>query len=108
MKQKVDTLLRKEAIKVIPPRDREAGFYSHYFIVMKNGGLSPIRDLKLLRRSVMRLKYMMLTINQVVSQIKSEYWFVTIDLKDAYFLISILPQHRKFLRFAFRGKAYQY
>ncbi|KAI2646582.1 enzymatic polyprotein [Labeo rohita] len=55
-----------------------------------------------------RLKFKMLTINQVVSQIRSEDWFVMIDLKDAYFHVSILPQHRKFLRFAFRGKAYQY
>ncbi len=28
--------------------------------------------------------------------------------KDAYFHVSILPQHRKFLRFAFGGEAYQY
>lgn len=33
---------------------------------------------------------------------------MTIDLKDAYFHIKILPQHRKFLRFAFGGEAYQY
>ncbi|KAI2645709.1 Gag-Pol polyprotein [Labeo rohita] len=39
---------------------------------------------------------------------KSEDCFLTIDLKDAYFHVSILPQHRKFLRFAFRGEAYQY
>ncbi|KAI2645737.1 enzymatic polyprotein [Labeo rohita] len=50
----------------------------------------------------------MLTINQVVSQIRSEDWFVTVDLKDAYFHVSILPQHKKFLRFAFTGKAYKY
>ncbi len=56
----------------------------------------------------MRLKFKMLTFKQVMSLIRSEDWFVTIDLKDAYFHISILPQHRKFLRFAFRGKAYQY
>ncbi|KAI2647549.1 Transposon Ty3-G Gag-Pol polyprotein [Labeo rohita] len=56
----------------------------------------------------MKLKFRMLTLKQVVSQIRSEDWFVTIDLKDAYFHVSILPQHRKFLRFAFRGKAYQY
>ncbi len=35
------------------------------------------------------------TLKQVVSQIRSEDWFVTIDLKDAYFHISILPTHRK-------------
>ncbi|KAI2651801.1 Transposon Ty3-G Gag-Pol polyprotein [Labeo rohita] len=85
MEQEVETLLRKEAIEVVPPQDGESGFYSRYFIVpKKDGGLRPILDLRLLNRSVMRLKFKMLTINQVVSQI------------------------RKFLRFAFRGEAYQY
>ncbi|XDV36609.1 hypothetical protein PO909_006355 [Leuciscus waleckii] len=42
------------------------------------------------------------------SQIQSEDWFVTIDLKDTYFHVSIHPHHRKFLRFAFGGEAYQY
>ncbi len=94
---------------MIPPLDRESGFYSQYLIVpKKDGGLHPILDLWLLIRSVMRLKFKMLTVKQVVSQIRSEDWFVTIDLKDAYFHVSILPSHRKFLRFAFRGKAYQY
>ncbi len=90
---------------MVPPHDTESGFYSRYFIVpKKDGGLRPILDLRRLSCSVMRLKFRMLTIKQVMSQIR----FVTIDLKDAYFHISILPQHRKLLRFAFRGKAYQY
>ncbi|KAI2651994.1 Transposon Ty3-G Gag-Pol polyprotein [Labeo rohita] len=109
MEQEVATLLRKEAIEVVPPHERESGFYSRYFIVpKKDGGLRPILDLRLLNRSVKRLKFKMLTIKQVVSQIGSEDWFVTIDLKDAYFHVSILPHHRKFLRFAFRCEAYQY
>ncbi|KAI2661423.1 Transposon Ty3-G Gag-Pol polyprotein [Labeo rohita] len=86
MEQEVATLLRKEAIEVVPPQFRESGFYSRYFIVpKKDGGLRPILDLRLLNRSVMRLKFRMLTVRQVVSQIRSEDWFVTIDLKDAYF-----------------------
>ncbi|KAI2647437.1 Transposon Ty3-G Gag-Pol polyprotein [Labeo rohita] len=85
IEQEVDTLLSKEAIEVVPPHDRESGFYSRYFIVpKKDGGLRPILDLRLLNRSVMWLKFRMLTVSQVVSQI------------------------RKFLRFAFRGEAYQY
>ncbi len=109
LEQEVSSLLRKEAIEVVPPLDRESGFYSRYFIVpKKDGGLRPILDLRLLNCSVRRLKFRMLTVKQVVSQIRSEDWFVTIDLKDAYFHISILSSHRKFLRFAFRGKAYQY
>ncbi|KAL0187573.1 hypothetical protein M9458_014672, partial [Cirrhinus mrigala] len=109
MEQEVDTLLRKEAIEVVPPHDRESGFYSRYFIVpKKDGGLRPFLSLRQLNRSVMWLKFRMLTVSQVVSQIRSEDWFVTIDLKDVSFHVSILSQHRKFLRFAFRGEAYQY
>ncbi len=94
MERDVDTLLRKEAIEVVPPCEREYEFYSQYFIVpKKEGGLRPIYDLHRLNRSVMRLKFKMLTLRQVVSQIRSEDWFVTIDLKDAYFHISILPTH---------------
>lgn len=35
-------------------------------------------------------------------------WFAAIDQKDAYFHVSILPRQRPFLRFAFKGQAYQY
>ncbi len=63
---------------MVPPLDRESGFYSRYFIVpKKDGGLHPILDLRLLNRSVMCLKFKMLTVKQVVSQIRSEDWFVT-------------------------------
>ncbi|KAL0166722.1 hypothetical protein M9458_038566, partial [Cirrhinus mrigala] len=93
MEQEVETLLRKEAIEVVPPHDRESGFYSRYFIVpKKDGGLRPIIDL---HRSVMRLKFKMLTVKQVVSQMRSEDWFVMIDLKDAYFHVSIPPTTRE-------------
>ncbi len=105
MKQELNTLLKKDAIEVIPPLDRESGFYSRYFIVpKKDGWLRPILDLSQLNCSVMWLKFRMLSIEQVVSQTRSEDWFVAIDLKDAYFHISILPHHSEFLRFALGAK----
>ncbi len=55
----------------------------------------------------MQLKLKMLSLRKIVPQIRSEDWFVRIDLKDAYFHISILPCHRRFPRFGFGGKAYQ-
>ncbi len=45
--------------------------------------------------------------NRAPDQIRGLFFF-TIDLKDAYFHISILLYHRKFLRFAFGGRAYKY
>ncbi len=109
MEQEIKALLEKGAIEYAPHSNRGTGFYSRYFIVpKKDGGLRPMLDLRILNESVMQLKFKMLTLRQIVSQIRSEDWFVTIDFKDAYFQISIRPCHSKFLRFAFGGKAYQY
>ncbi len=108
MEQEVKALLEKGAIEYVPHSNRETGLYSKYFIVpKKDGRLHPILDLQVLNDSVMQLKFKMLTLRQIMTQIRSEDWFVTIVLKDAYFHISILPYHRKFLRFAFGGRAYQ-
>ncbi len=50
----------------------------------------------------------MLTMKTIMSQVQGGDWFVTIDLKNAYFHIQVVRRHRRFLRFAFGGKAYQY
>ncbi len=44
----------------------------------------------------------------MIKCIQPRDWFAAIDLKDAYFHVSILPRHRPFLRFAFEGRAWQY
>lgn len=50
----------------------------------------------------------MLTIPLIVTQIKSEDWYVMIDLKDDLLPYFILPQYRKFPRFAFGDEPHQY
>lgn len=50
----------------------------------------------------------MLTPRRLVACIQPNDWFVKIDLKSAYFHIPIHVKHRKYLRFAFRGKAYEF
>ncbi|XP_032365670.1 uncharacterized protein LOC116682766 [Etheostoma spectabile] len=105
----VRSLLEKGAVELVPPQDSGSGFYSRYFLVpKKDGGLRPILDLRVLNRSLRRYRFKMLTIPAIVCHIRSEDWFVTVDLRDAYFHISIRPSHGKFLRFAFGGVAYQY
>src|SRR4029434_8595426 len=44
----------------------------------------------------------------LVQFIRPNDWFITIDLKDAYFHVPIHPRHPKFLWFAFGGIAYQF
>ncbi|KAI2646886.1 ORF V: Enzymatic polyprotein [Labeo rohita] len=105
----VAVLLAKDAIEPVPPAEMKSGFYSPYFIVpKKSGGLRPILDLRALNRSLLRLPFKMLTTKRMLTCIRPQDWFAAIDLKDAYFHVSILPRHRPFLRFAFEGRAYQY
>ncbi len=102
-------LLAKDAIEPVPPADMRSGFYSPYFIVpTKCGGLRPILDLRVLNRALHRLPFKMLTPKRIFGCVRPQDWFAAIDLKDAYFHVSILPRHRPFLRFAFEGRAYQY
>ena len=109
LREEIAVLLAKDAIEPVPPADMRTGFYSPYFIVpKKGGGLRPILDLRVLNRALHRLPFKMLTQKRIFGCVRPRDWFAAIDLKDAYFHVSILPCHRPFLRFAFEGRAYQY
>ncbi len=109
LRAEIAVLLAKDAIEPVPPADMRSGFYSPYFIVpKKGGGLRPILDLRVLNRALHRLPFKMLTPKRIFGCVRPQDWFAAIDLKDAYFHVSILPRHRPFLRFAFEGRAYQY
>ncbi len=109
LQQEFSSLLQKGAIEEVPQSEVERGFFSRYFLVPKrDGGLRPILDLRRLNLSLYKGKFKMLTMRTIMSQVQEGDWFVTIDLKDAYFHIQVVHRHRRFLRFAFGGKAYQY
>ncbi len=109
LRAEIAVLLAKDAIEPVPPADMRSGLFSPYFIVpKKGGGLRPILDLRVLNRALHKLPFKMLTQKRIFGCVRPLDWFAAIDLKDAYFHVSILPQHRPFLRFAFEGQAYQY
>ncbi len=109
LRAEVAVLLAKDAIEPVPPAEMKSGFYSPYFVVpKKGGGLRPILDLRVLNRALHKLPFRMLTQRRIFQCVRPLDWFAAIDLKDAYFHVSILPRHRPFLRFAFEGRAYQY
>lgn len=94
------SLLAKEAIEVVQPEHRESGLYCHYVLVpKKDGDLRPILNLN---------DNKMITVKQILVHIHPGDWFVSVDLKDAYFNIQLAPHHWHFLRFTFEGTAYQF
>ncbi|XDV31009.1 hypothetical protein PO909_033786 [Leuciscus waleckii] len=109
LRTEIAKLWCKGAIERVHPSLTETGFDSRYFLVpKKDGALRPILDLRYLNKALMRRPFKMLTTTQILAQIRPRDWFISLDLKDAYFQIQIIPRHRPFLRFAFDGQVYQY
>lgn len=50
----------------------------------------------------------MLTIKWLLELVQLGDWFITIDLKDAYYHVDLALKHRKFLCFVFQAVAYKY
>ena len=86
-----------------------SGFYLNVFLVRKaSGRWSPVVDLKQLNHHIDASHFAMNTINSVLSTVKREDYVFKIDLQDAYFHVLIHPHSRKYLRFAFENKVYQF
>ena len=109
LSQEIAELLQKRAVEYVPDSDRPRGFYSRYFLITKkDGGLRPILDLRGLNYYLKVFPFKMLRTRDVLQTVLPGDWFTSIDLKDAYFHVPIAPHHRQYLRFAFKGQAYQF
>ena len=52
LREEIVSLLRKEAISIVPPEEEASGFYSRYFLVpKKDGNYRPILDLRVLNKA---------------------------------------------------------
>lgn len=103
MSSEKKSLIGKREIRIVPPEQSDCGFYSIYLLVpKKGGGIRLILDLRALNRHMRKYTFRMLTHTSLLRSVCPGVWFVSVDLKDAYFHISIYPPHRKFLRFAFQ------
>ena len=109
LREEIQTLLDKGAIQKVNLEKSPGGFYSKYFLVTKKGGgMRPILDLRGLNKYLKTFRFKMLTTASLLRKVRRGAWFTSVDLKDAFFHVSIYPPHRKFLRFALDGEVYQY
>jgi hypothetical protein len=103
----IEELLTKNAIEEVRPDS--PGFYSRFFLVTKkDGGWRPVLNLKPLNQFLRYSKFTMETQDSIIKALRKGQWLATLDLKDAYLHVPILPAHRPYLRFAFEGRHYQF
>ncbi len=96
-KQELCKLLGEGAIEQVSESRQDGCFVQPLFGVPKReGGLCPILDLGPINRALGKRPFGMLTLKQILAQIRPGDWFASVDLKDAYFHIQIAPHHRRF------------
>ena len=104
----IEEMLTKKAVEVVQTAT-ENHFVSHLFVrPKKDGGMRPIFNLKALNQFVVYNHFQMEGFHVVRNIIQRGDWLCKVDLKDAYFCIPIHHNHRKFLRFQFKGLMLQY
>ena len=107
MQELISLMLQKNAITEVPLNS--PGFYSNVFLVRKaSGGWHPVIDLKSLNTQILPPHFSMFTASSVLSTVRKGDYAFKIDLQDAYFHVPIDPSSRKYLRFAFENKVYQF
>lgn len=84
-------------------------YLSSIFLAPKpNGKKRFILNLKKLNLSVDPPHFKMEDYRTVLRLLHKGAFMTSIDLKDAYFLVSVTPGHRKYLRFTFGGQLYEF
>ena len=98
MRQKIEKMLAKDALKIV--LDPGPSFYSRLFLVEKvTVGWCPVIDLSHLNEFVLQTPIKMETVASVLLSILEGDFLASIDLKDTYFQIPIHQSSRKLLRF---------
>ena len=103
----IETLLTKQVIEETSHEEGE--FLSNVFLrKKKNGKYRMILNLKQLNEEVEYHHFKMETFEQALKLITPGCVMASIDIKDAYYSVPIHSEYRKYLRFMWNGKVFQF
>ena len=81
---------------------------SLFLVAKRSGGGRPVINLRPLNRFVPNKKFRMESILLLKDILKPNSFLTKIDLKDAFYSISIAKKSRKYLQFIYHNKLYQF
>ena len=107
MGRAIANLLAKGAVKAVQPQDDQ--FTLTLFLVQKdNGEFRPVINLRALNRFLGKESFKMEGLQVVRSSLQKGDFMMKLDVKDAYYAIPIRPSHRKYLRFVYQNRVYEF
>ena len=107
MDRAIANLLAKGAVKAVQPQDYQ--FTSTLFLVEKdNEEFRPVINLRALNCFLGKEPFKMEGLHVVRSLLQKGDFTMKLDLKDAYYAIPIHPTHRKYLRFVYQNRVYEF
>ncbi len=107
MTEQIRELLQKGAIQSCERREDQ--FLSDIFLAPKPDGSNCfILNLKKLNSFISTEHFKLEDIRTACDLLQPNWFMATIDLRDAYYLVSIADASKKFLRFLFDGQLYEF
>ena len=103
-------ILRLSELEIIEEANPTRGqVISNIFLrPKKDGAFRMILDLTWLNKHVQYEHFKMSSLQTAIDMIRKNCWMGSIDLKDAYYTVLVKESHRKFLRFRWQGKLWQF
>ncbi|XP_061187368.1 uncharacterized protein LOC133195519 [Saccostrea echinata] len=106
--REINDLLEKNIIEPVTNYE-EGEFISNIFMrPKKNGKFRVILNLKQLNDCVEYHHFKMETLSAAVGLVSKNCFFASIDLQDAYYSCPVCTEDRKYLRFLWNDRKYQY
>lgn len=103
----IQHLLEIGAVKTVKKCENQ--FLSGFFLRQKDSGeYRFILNLKRLNKCITPPHFKLEDIRTAKNLITKNCFLASIDLKDAYFLVPILEEHKKYLRFAFHKQIFEF
>ena len=105
--EEVERLLEKQVISACG--EKTGDYFSSLFTrEKKNGSYRTILNLKYLNEECKTHHFKMESLKQAIHMIRPGAYLASIDIKDAFYSVPIHPSHKKYLKFMWKAKPYQF
>lgn len=109
LREEITRFEQNKIIEQIPDSQEPGEFISNIFSrPKKDGKIRIILNLKSFNENMQNIHFKMETLDHAIKLVTKNCYFASVDLSDAYYSIPLDETDKKFFRFYFDGKKYQF